>query len=107
MRAGHVRDVWVEVSSFGDAVPRMMLVVDGREVEIAEAKEFYVHDYITIEEFERRVAQALAHLDFCGATSCDVHDPEFPPLVCSRPAGHEGMHRQDGRECSWLEGEVG
>ncbi len=56
----HPRDVWVDITVFGEAVPRFMLAVDGREVEIAEARELFALDRITIEEFERIVDRALA-----------------------------------------------
>ena len=46
----------------------------------------------------------LAALDICGASSClgcEPVDPNFPPLICTLPRGHNGMHHQDGVNCSW------
>jgi hypothetical protein len=58
-RPEHPRDIWIDVTRFGDAVPKRLLAVDGREVEIQEALEFYLADRITIEEYEARVEKAL------------------------------------------------
>ena len=45
----------------------------------------------------------VAHLDFCGALSCDGGGtPEFPSLVCTLPVDHDGMHKQDGVPCAWM-----
>jgi hypothetical protein len=55
----HPRDVWVEITTFGDTQPRLLLAVDGRELEIAELRELYAHDRITIQELEQRIAEAL------------------------------------------------
>lgn len=52
-------DEWVEVTRLGDPVPEFILAVDGREVAIADARDLYVHDRISIEELERRVEAAL------------------------------------------------
>ena len=56
---GHPRDEWVEVTLMGDPTPRFILAVDGREVEISEARERYVLDRISLDELERRVGAAL------------------------------------------------
>jgi hypothetical protein len=57
---GHPRDVWVDVTVFGDTQPRLLLAVDGRELEIAELRELYAHDRITIDELERSLGEVLA-----------------------------------------------
>lgn len=56
----HPRDIWVDVTEFGSAAPRLLLAVDGREMEIAELRELYAHDRITIEELERHIGEVLA-----------------------------------------------
>lgn len=59
-REDHPLDVWVDVTAFGDAVPRRLLAIDGREVAISRAQDAYVHGRIDVEELERLVAEALA-----------------------------------------------
>lgn len=59
MSGGHPRDQWVEITEFGRGEPRYLLARDGREVVISEAKELYVHERISIDEFERTVEEAL------------------------------------------------
>lgn len=55
----HPRDEWVDISCIDDLVPRYVLAVDGREVEIEEAKQQYVHGRIDADELEQRVEKAL------------------------------------------------
>jgi len=58
-RLGHPRDVWVEVESYGVPGPRLLLAVDGRDLEISELQEEYIRDRISIEEFEQRVGEVI------------------------------------------------
>jgi hypothetical protein len=60
----HPRDEWVDVTAVGDPAPRRLLAVDGREIEITEARELYVAGLIDIEEFEERVKRALTVVVF-------------------------------------------
>jgi hypothetical protein len=55
----HRWDEWVDVTRLGDPVPERVLAVDGREVAIADARDLYVHDRISVDELERRVEAAL------------------------------------------------
>lgn len=53
------RDVWIDITSLGDPVPRSILAVDGHELEIEEAKTLYVHGRIDTDELERRIGETL------------------------------------------------
>jgi hypothetical protein len=52
---GHPDDIWYTPA--GSTV--RMLVVDGRELEIARLTSLYIYSKINIEEFEARVAEVL------------------------------------------------
>lgn len=59
MREAHPDDVWVDISTFGDAAPVPFLAVDGRETEVNRAKAAYIHDHIDVDELEQRILKAL------------------------------------------------
>jgi hypothetical protein len=59
VRVTHPRDQWLEITGYGDRVPRFVLAVDGRELEVSEAQAEYVHGRITVEELEARIGAAL------------------------------------------------
>jgi hypothetical protein len=62
----HPRDVWIDITTIGAREPRLLLAVDGYELDIAEAKEAYVRGRITIEELEQPIASALPTSDAIG-----------------------------------------
>lgn len=72
-RAPHPRGEWLEFWAAGSSEPHLILVVDGSEVEIAEAKAAYIHDYIDAAELERRVETALGPRCPCGC-GYPLHD---------------------------------
>jgi hypothetical protein len=53
-------DRWVEVTVLGDAEPSYVLAVSGIDIDIARACVLYVEGRIDIEQFERRVDEALS-----------------------------------------------
>jgi hypothetical protein len=58
-RAPHPRDEWAEFRAAGEGTPRLFLVTDGREVELAELREMYAVGWLTIDELNASVESVL------------------------------------------------